>query len=128
MLRRILISLALLVALLPYLGFPHSWQAAISTIAGFIIAIVLLFARPHRIPQSTSSSTEHSTAEGKALHVERMEVVERPELYVERETVIDTELVNRSNETETVIEKKTVTTRRRRKSDVEVSATTPQSE
>jgi membrane protein implicated in regulation of membrane protease activity len=111
MLRRILIFLGLVIAVLPYLGFPYDWQSIASTSIGLLIVSILMFSRRPRRKETEFPQKE----EGRALHVERMEVVERPEMHVERETVIDTERTEGPRDTETTVEKKVTVVRRRRK-------------
>ena len=62
---------------------------------------------------------EHYEEEGKALHVEHVEIEERPEVHVEREIIVDTEEIQEEPGTETTIEKKVTRERRRRKNEVE---------
>jgi type III secretory pathway component EscV len=123
MLRRLLITFGLLIAFLPYLGFPHTWQSVISTVVGFAIVATLLLSRRKKAPRL--SDDEQSTEEGKSLHVERMEIEERPEVHVERETIIDTAETQETPDTATTIEQKVTVVRRRRKKTVADSGITP---
>ena len=107
-------TIGFLVACLPYLGLPHSWQAVISTVLGFMIIGVLLLARRRKSAPASVLPAERAQ-EGRSLHVERMEVVERPEVHVERETIIDTAQVHENTETETTVEKKVTVLRKRKK-------------
>ena len=118
MLRRILISLGLIIAFLPWLGFPHSWQAVISTVTGFSIVLLLLLSRRIRSHQNETGLVRNKEGEGKALHVEHIEIIDRPEMHVERETIVETETTHESPSTETVIERRATVTRRRRKNDM----------
>lgn len=45
MLRRILIALGALVALLPYLGLPRAWDSVMLTVSGLLIVIMMLAGR-----------------------------------------------------------------------------------
>lgn len=124
MLRRILISLGLLIAFLPYLGFPHSWQAIISTVAGLIIVTLLLFSRRGKVRRGLVVSPDQHDDESKALHVEHVEIEDRPEVHVEREVVIDSAALSSEEGVKTTVEKKVTVERRRRKTDIpEVNAT-----
>jgi hypothetical protein len=129
MLRKMLIALGLVVAVLPYLGFPEKWDAGISTIAGVIIVLLVLISRRRTHGRfadesSTQSMTDFSagTLSPRALHVEHSEVEDRPSMHIERDTVVDTERKEESPDIETTIEKKVTVVRRRRKKP----ATTPE--
>ncbi len=112
MLRRILIVLGLLIAVLPYLGLPYDWQMTTSTVVGLLIVTILMFSRrPRRIPENPAPPQE----EERVIHVERMEVIERPEVHVEREIVIDAERLPEMRNEETTVEKKVTVIRRRKK-------------
>lgn len=126
MLRRLLIALGLLVAFLPYLGIPHTWQSVISTVVGFLIVGVLLLSRRKKTSRTEEDALVRND-ESKALHVERMEIIERPEVHVERETIIDTAETQESPDTATTVEQKVTVLRRRRKkqSDTPSVAATP---
>lgn len=112
MLRRILIALGLIVAVLPYLGLPYDWQMTTSTVVGLLIVTILMFSRrPRRISETPAPHQE----EERVIHVERMEVIERPEVHVEREIVIDAERLPEMRNEETTVEKKVTVIRRRKK-------------
>lgn len=117
--RTILIVLGLLVALLPYLGLPYVIFTPISTFAGLVIVSLLLLPRKGKARRFREGDEyeEYGAAlrdEPRALHVERKEVEDRPEVHIERETVIDTKRTHESPDTDVLVEKQ-VTTMRRRK-------------
>ena len=121
MLRRILIGLGLLVTLLPYLGFPTAMDTVISTTTGLLIVFLLAFGRKvkarHEVRENVTESPHH-------VHVERLEVDDASRVHIEKETIVDTEEIDESPNTETTIEKKTTVTRKRhRPVDTNVSLT-----
>ena len=112
MLRKILISLGLLVTLLPYLGFPAAVDTVISTASGLMIIFLLTFGRkikPHHEVSENVTEAPHR------LHVERLEVDDAPQMHIEKQTIVDTEEIEESPDTETTIEKKTTVIRKRRR-------------
>lgn len=121
MLRQMLIALGFLVVTIPYLGFPQAWDTVLLTVIGFLIMLLVFVSRgPSPRRDDTPSVSEERpvlSREGapRALHVEHTEVEERPDVRIERETVVDTARVAESSDTETTIEQKMTMTRRRRK-------------
>lgn len=122
MLRKILIVLGLLVAAIPYLGFPQAWDTVLFTAIGFSIMLLVFMSRRssrRREGEELSVQDERETASEeeapRALHVEHTEVEERPNVHIERETMVDTACVAESPDTETTIEQQVTVTRRRRK-------------
>lgn len=115
MLRHIMISLGFLVTFLPYLGFPHSWQMVITTTSGFLIVMLLMFSRRGKIRRTQVESS--SLPEETSLHVEHLEIEERPEVHVEREIYIDSTGEKTVQGVETKVEKKVTVSRRRRKDE-----------
>lgn len=113
MLRKILIGLGLLVTILPYLGFPAAVDTVVSTGAGLMIIFLLTFGRKVRPHHEVS---ENVTEAPHRLHVERLEVDDVPQMHIEKQTIVDTEEIEESPDTETTIEKKTTVTRKRRRS------------
>lgn len=76
MLRKILIGLGLLIAFLPYLGFPQSFDAIISTTAGLLIVLLLVLSR--KSGQSTGGKFSRFSFSGLSeaphpLHIDRAE-------------------------------------------------------
>ena len=125
MVRNIVMLLGLLVAFLPYLGFPYEVDKWIWTFAGFAIVAILFFSKRSRIRrevnQHTEESVERENGRPRALHVERTEVEDRPRMHLERKTVVDTERRHEEDNTDTLVEKKmTVVRRRRQKSETGV--------
>jgi hypothetical protein len=128
MLRRILMILGFVVLLTPQVGLPESYDTVIYTFAGVLIVFLLFMSRP-RVHRETRAVTAEQDIEisheqtpdpatPRALHVERTEVEERPNLHIERETIVDTENVNEDPNTDTTIEKKMTVIRRRRKKEI----------
>lgn len=62
----------------------------------------------------------------RALHVERMEVEDRPLVHVERTTVMDTEHTSDIEDTETTVEKKVTVVRRRKKKTEQYPTSEPE--
>lgn len=117
MLRNILIVIGLLVALLPYLGFPQSIDKFIFTGLGFAMVFLLTLARRDRAQQSHEGASPDSP---KILHVERTEIEDSQRMHIERVTTLDTEEVESRDGEKTMTEKKvTVVRRRKRKNDTE---------
>lgn len=136
--RKILIFLGLLVALLPYLGFPYDYNKWIWTTAGFLIVFLLLLPRTPKIrkledrldemshlSRTPPSGTDESEAP-RSLHVERRETEDRGGVHIERQTTVDTKRTEKtpspagsaySDVTDTIVERKVSVVRRRKKSD-----------
>lgn len=112
MLRNILITAGLLVALDPYLGFPQSIDKFIITILGFFIVFVLIITRRGRLHYDSVSS---DSAQPKILHVERTEVEDSPKMHIERTTTLDTEEIESNSGEQVMTEKKTTVVRRRKR-------------
>lgn len=110
--------LGLLVAFLPYLGFPYEVDKWIWTFAGFAVVAILFFSKRSRVRREVNQHTEESVeTEGgrpRALHVERTEVEDRPRMHLERKTIVDTEHRHEDDNTDTMVEKKMTVVRRRR--------------
>lgn len=110
--------LGLLVAFLPYLGFPYEVDKWIWTFAGFAIVAILFFSKRSRVKrevhQHSEESEEKEGGRPRALHVERTEVEDRPRMHLERKTVVDTERRHEDDNTDTLVEKKMTVIRRRR--------------
>jgi len=133
--RKILIFLGLLVALLPYLGFPYDYNKWIWTTAGFLIVFLLLLPRTPKIRRledrldemshlSRTSHTDIVESEApRSLHVERRETEDRGGVHIERQTTVDTKRTEKtpspaySDVTDTIVERKVSVVRRRKKSD-----------
>ncbi len=115
MVRSILMILGLLVAFLPYLGFPYEFDRWVWTFAGTAIVVILFFTQRSRVRREVTEQVETSP---RSLHVERMEVEDRPRMHLERKTVVDSERRHEEPNTDTLVEKKvTVIRRRRQKTD-----------
>lgn len=112
MLRNILIVIGLLVALDPYLGFPQSVDKFILTGLGLFVVFLIALTRRGRMHHEVHEVKEEGP---KALHVERTEVEDSPRMHIERNTVEDTESLEDSEGGETVVEKKTIIVRRRKR-------------
>ena len=124
MLRNTLIVIGLLVALLPYLGFPQDVDKFILTFLGLMLVFLLSFSRKHKTHKAEDTVPE----EPKVLHVERTEVEDSPRMHIERTTIEDTKREFDTTGAETVVEEKvTVVRRRKRRADeqsaLDVSAT-----
>ena len=137
MVRNIVMLLGLLVAFLPYLGFPYEVDKWIWTFAGFAIVTILFFSKRSRtrreVHQHTEQSEESEGGKPRALHIERTEVEDRPRMHLERKTIVDTERRHEDDNTDTLVEKKmTVVRRRRQKSEASteenLKESTPQTE
>ena len=118
MLRKILVLLGFIVAILPYLGFPYSIAHWIWTGSGVAIILLLTISKKGKSYHDgvREESEERPMKEKpRSLHVERTEVEDYPRMHVERTTTRDTERVEETPNTETEIEK-TVTVIRRKKS------------
>lgn len=111
MLRNILITIGVLVALLPYLGFPQSIDKFIFTTLGLSMVFLLTLSRRERVHRKESSEDDTP----KILHVERTEVEDSPRMHIERTTTLDTEEVESGDGEKTMIEKKTTVVRRRKR-------------
>lgn len=121
MVRNIVMTLGLIVALLPFLGLPYELSRWVWTFAGFAIVVILFFSKRSRVRREVNQHSEIS-GEGdapRALHVERMEIEDRPRMHLERKTVVDTMRRHEDANTDTLVEKKTTVVRRRRqKADI----------
>lgn len=58
----IAIVLGLLIALMPFLGFPGSWKAVFSIVFGITIAGIVFVIRQERVWKEREESPEHRTA------------------------------------------------------------------
>lgn len=118
MVRNVVMLLGLLVAFLPYLGFPYEIDKWIWTFTGFAIVAILFFSKRSRVRREVSQHSEESgereNGRPHALHVERTEVEDRPRMHLERKTVVDTERRHEDDNTDTLVEKKITVVRRRR--------------
>ncbi len=113
MLRKILISLGLLITLLPYLGFPAAVDTVILTTSGLMIIFLLMFGRKIRVHHDVS---ENMTEPPHRLHVKRLDADDTPQVHVERKTIVDIEEINETPHATTTVEKMTTVTRRKRRS------------
>ena len=115
-------TLGLIVAILPFLGFPYEVDKWICTFAGFAIVAVLYFSKHGRIRREVNQHTEESVErEGgspHALHTEHTEVEDHPRMHIEHKTIIDTLHRHDGGDTDTLVEKKmTVARRHKQKSE-----------
>lgn len=131
--RKILIFLGLLVALLPYLGFPYDYNKWVWTTAGFLIVFLVLLPRTPKTRRlderfdTMSRSSRISQEDGgesepqRSLHVERRETEDRGGVRIEREAIVDTKHIEESlppvspDTIDTVVERKVSVVRRRKK-------------
>ncbi len=60
MLRRILICLGALVAILPYLGLPRSWDNALFTLCGLLVVILLVVGKRPRAQENFAPPIKES--------------------------------------------------------------------
>ncbi len=119
MLRNTLIVIGLLVALLPYLGFPQEFDKFILTFLGLLLVFLLSFSRKHKAHKTAEEAVE----EPKVLHVERTEVEDSASMHIERTTVEDTKREYDSTGGETVVEEKISVVRRRKRRVDDASVT-----
>jgi hypothetical protein len=133
--RKILIFLGLLVALLPYLGFPYDYNKWVWTTAGFLIVFLVLLPRTPKIRRleerfdAMSRSSRVSQEDGgegepqRSLHVEQRETEDRGGVHIERETIVDTKHIEESlppvspDVIDTIVERKVSVVRRRKKAE-----------
>ncbi len=126
--RKILIFLGLLVALLPYLGFPYDYNKWVWTSAGFLIVFLVLLPRTPKIRRledrldemSQMTRGQRGNTENdipRSLHVERRETEDKGEVHIERETVVDTQRTLESPTRDTIVERKISVVRRRKKAE-----------
>ena len=100
--------LGLLVAFLPYAGFPYEWNRFVWTITGLLIFFFVFFSRRGRVVPTSIKEALHQMEKGaRALHVERREVEDRPEVHIEIETTLDSTLVSGVTQVETITSTKT---------------------
>ncbi len=127
-LRKILISLGVLIAALPYLGLPSWIDTTLYTLSGLTIVFLLTIwkrgGREHKVTEEKSEIVPRKKGEPRALHVKRREVENYPEMHVEKETTfgklsastLDTEHIEESLDEDAIVEKKiTVTHTKKRK-------------
>jgi asparagine N-glycosylation enzyme membrane subunit Stt3 len=55
----VIILLGILVALMPYLGFPGSWKTVFSIVIGIVIAGVAFIVRQERLWKERETPSEH---------------------------------------------------------------------
>ena len=55
----VIILLGILVALMPYLGFPGSWKSVFSIVIGIVIAGVAFIVRQERLWKEREAMSEH---------------------------------------------------------------------
>ena len=115
MLRNLLMLLGLLVAFLPYLGFPYEWNRFVWTTAGLLVFFMVFFSRRGVSVSSSIKEVFHMQNDTRSLHVERREVEDRPEVHIEREMTIDTTPENGIDELEMTTEKSVTIKRKHRK-------------
>lgn len=130
--RKILIFLGLLVALLPYLGFPYDYNKWVWTAAGFLIVFLVLLPRTPKIKRFEERLDEMSKFsrgddEGRevprSLHVERSETEDTGGVHIERQTIVDRKHTEGPPSgmggpvSDTLVERKISVVRRRKKSD-----------
>lgn len=114
MLRNILITLGLIVALLQYMGFPYSIARWIWTFCGVAIVLLLSISRKSSKVREAEKVTEETP---RSLHVERTEVQDFPRVHIERSTVTDTEHIVESPGENTTVEKTVTVVRKRRRKE-----------
>ena len=120
--------LGLLVAFLPYAGFPYEWNRFVWTITGLLIFFLVFFSRKGKVVSSSIKEALHQMEKGaRALHVERREVEDRPEVHIETETTHDLTPVNEVTQVETITSAKT-TKRKPRKTISHMLGVTPAEE
>jgi hypothetical protein len=121
MLRNVIISIGLIVALVPYLGFPQSVDTVILTTLGLTLVVFTLLARrklkrprsEERAVASETEVTEHTAP--KVLHVERTEITDTPTVHIERVTTVDQATETAFSGEETIVEAKTTVVKRRKR-------------
>lgn len=99
--------LGLLVAFLPYAGFPYDWNRFVWTTAGLLIFFLVFFSRKRVAAPSSLREVFHMQNGTRSLHVERREVEDRPEVHIETETTLDSTPVSGVTQVETVTSTKT---------------------
>ena len=107
MLRNILMFLGLLVAFLPYAGFPYDWNRFVWTTAGLLIFFLVFFSRKRVATSLPLREVFHMQNGTRSLHVERREVEDRPEVHIETETTLDSTPVSGVTQVETITSTKT---------------------
>ncbi|OGZ07065.1 MAG: hypothetical protein A2942_03355 [Candidatus Lloydbacteria bacterium RIFCSPLOWO2_01_FULL_50_20] len=117
-LRKILIVLGFLVAVVPYLGFPLWFKNLLLTLVGLTIVFFLTLFQKIRTRRETAEEKNEALVqraeEPKTLHVERNEVEDYPEMRVEKEITFDrlsagtleTKHIEESPDTDTTVEEK----------------------
>ena len=115
MLRKMIMTLGLLVAFLPYAGFPYEWNRFVWTTAGLLMFFLVFFSRKRVAVPSSLREVFHMQNGTRSLHVERREVEDRPEVHIEREMTIDTTPENGIDELEMITEKSVTIKRKHRK-------------
>lgn len=122
--RNMLIFLGLLVALLPYLGFPYEYNKWVWTTAGFFIVFLVLLPRTskmrrleERLDEMSKSlrGNEKENDMPRSLHVERREAEDRAGMRIERQTILDTQHTSASPTSDMLVEQKVSVVRRRKK-------------
>jgi len=143
MLRKIIMTLGLFVALLPYLGIPRGVDTVLYTSSGLIIFFLLVLFKKHRVHAYTEvrgkradkvgeevvqlAGGEISTQE-RELFVTRTSEEHSPHVTVSETVVTETATINETPTTETLVEKKvTVRSNRKKQADegVNESSTSP---
>ena len=96
MLRKVLMSLGFLVAILPYLGFPYDVNKWIWTLSGLLIIFLLYFSQKGRFSYVTPMESGEWKGEDEApreLDVVRHKKTHHPEMHIESPLIIETPLI-----------------------------------
>lgn len=122
MLRRILITLGVIIAILPHLGFPSTFDTFVYTFSGLII--VFLLAAPESWVAYTNVKSERGIRPH-SIHITHSEVKQYPDGEIEREVTVDKEFAESPDEDTTVEKKTTIVHARKRRSGTSSSEDSP---
>ena len=122
MLRNLLMLLGLLVAFLPYLGFPYEWNRFVWTTAGLLVFFMVFFSRRGVSVSSSIKEVFHMQNDTRSLHVERHTVKDGPLVPIEREVTVDTTAENETDELVMTTEKSVAIKRKSRKQQDEYAS------
>lgn len=96
MLRHVLISLGLLVAVLPYLGFPYDVNKWVWTLTGLLIVFLLYFSQKGKFSYGPYTNDEYKKDESETpreLGVVHHKKSHHQEMHIESPLIMETPLI-----------------------------------